>query len=517
MSDRSLIRLTAFAFLLGCAWPAAGTAAQPAREGRWQLVRLTVTDRSQLAVLRDLDRAGDGFEIWSERIGLGPIDLRVSAAHLGKLNESGLRFDVVVDDLEQRHEELFSGAGDGFFDAYRTYEEHLVFMQNLVAAYPELAEMVNLGSSVQGRDLWAMRITGPPGDKPAVFFHGAQHGNEITNPAVIAFAAQYLLSEYGAAQTVTTLVDSVEWFLLPISNPDGYVSNTRYNAHGVDLNRNWGGPGSTADFSEPETAALRDFFTAHPNVLAHIDFHTYGYQILWPWGHTDELCVDHLTFRRLSDELAEKIFDVRGTDYSQRGPTYTTIYPVRGGSVDYVYGELGAWSWVYEVGGAYAVPVSEIVPTAWDLIAAMMHTAAWVHDCDVDGVTNGLEIAQGAADCNDNGAPDTCESDIDADLMIDACDPDIDEDGVPNSTDECLFGPVGSPATWRGAPISDSNGNCMVDLDDYSYYGGFPNCLEASGPGVYCPSHSCRSGMDYDDDNDVDLVDFSAFQNVFGD
>ncbi len=483
---------------------------------RWQLVRVEVTEERQLVILRTLDGMRDGLEIWTDRPGIGPVDVRVSATHKQKLLEHGLDHRVVVADLGRQREDLFSAAADSFFDGYRTYDEHVAFMAGLVAAYPQLAQIVNLGSSVEGRDLLAIRITGGTGQKPAVFFHGAQHGNEITNPAVLAFTAEQLLTQYGTAPVVTSLVDDLEWFLLPITNPDGYVANTRHNANGFDLNRNWGGPGSTADFSQPETAALRDFFALHPNIVAHIDFHTYGYMILWPWGHTDEFCLDHLTFERLGNGMAERILDVRGVDYYKRGPMNTTIYPVRGGSVDYVYGELAIGSWVFEVGGSYAVPTYQIVPTARDLVPAMLYVAAWASDCDDDELTNAEEFAAGAEDCNDNGIPDHCESNIDDDIYIDSCDWDTDDDGVPTESDECPFGPVDSPATSLGAPISDTNGNCKVDLADYGLFGGFPECTMSSGPGVYSSSRTCRALFDYDGDDDIDLVDFSGFQNVFG-
>ena len=59
-------------------------------------------------------------------------------------------------------------------------------------------------------------------------------------------------------------------WLVPVLNPDGLAADTRQNAHGVDLNRNFpslwqpfGHPGSTyysgpRPFSEPETRAARD-------------------------------------------------------------------------------------------------------------------------------------------------------------------------------------------------------------------------------------------------------------------
>lgn len=58
--------------------------------------------------------------------------------------------------------------------------------------------------------------------------------------------------------------------VLPLANPDGGTRGTRYNARGVDLNRNcdchWRAaseePSGAAPWSEPESRALRDFILA---------------------------------------------------------------------------------------------------------------------------------------------------------------------------------------------------------------------------------------------------------------
>ncbi|RLS91562.1 MAG: zinc carboxypeptidase, partial [Planctomycetota bacterium] len=38
----------------------------------------------------------------------------------------------------------------------------------------------------------------------------------------------------------------------------------------------------TAAFSEPETQPWRDFFYAHPNIVGHMDYHSYSQLLLWP-------------------------------------------------------------------------------------------------------------------------------------------------------------------------------------------------------------------------------------------
>src|SRR5690606_30034628 len=69
----------------------------------------------------------------------------------------------------------------------------------------------------------------------------------------------------------------VALYFLPILNPDAAAVEDRFNANNVDLNRNWDTPpwrsdspqpggvaprtGGSEPFSEPETAALRAWFT----------------------------------------------------------------------------------------------------------------------------------------------------------------------------------------------------------------------------------------------------------------
>jgi len=402
----------------------------------YQLVRIEVAGEAQLQTLLALDAAARDLEIWSEVVRVGPVEARVSPAHRRALEAAGLRYEVLIEDLQEHYNTIYGVGGPesrGFFDVYRTYDEHVAFLNNLAATYPNLAQMVNIGTSVQGRTMWAIRITGPGENKPGAMYHGAQHGNEIMGACVVAYAAEYLLTQYGQIPEITELVDEVEWYLLPIMNPDGYVQGNRYNANGYDLNRNWGGPGCYPNpFSQPETAAMRDFFLAHPNVRAYIDFHSAGYMIMWPWGYTSAWCPDHWTFNDIAQELRARILVVRGTDYGHLGPIYSTIYPVQGGSVDYTYGVHGICALTFELGYAHLMPPDEILPTCQEIFPAMIYLAAWlpawVQDCNGNGVHDPFDIAWGSSlDCNENGIPDECD-------LAEGSSPDTDGNGVP---DEC--------------------------------------------------------------------------------
>ena len=81
-----------------------------------------------------------------------------------------------------------------------------------------------LGRSWQGRPIVAVEVGDPSGTRVLVF--GSIHGNE-TGGIEIARALERL-SPHG-----------LDLWIVPDLNPDGVAADTRHNAHGVDLNRNF--------------------------------------------------------------------------------------------------------------------------------------------------------------------------------------------------------------------------------------------------------------------------------------
>jgi hypothetical protein len=121
----------------------------------------------------------------------------------------------------------------------------------------------SIGRSVEGREITA-RANFDFSDSPppnSTLLIGGTHGNE---PATVRVLEDYLQSPaWEALRQFPTMV-------LPLANPDGAERATRYNARGVDLNRNCGfnwrskceEPPGPSPWSEPESVALRDFIMA---------------------------------------------------------------------------------------------------------------------------------------------------------------------------------------------------------------------------------------------------------------
>ena len=91
-------------------------------------------------------------------------------------------------------------------------------------AAPASAHTKLLGRSWQGRPIVAVEVGDPSGTRVLVF--GSIHGNE-TGGIAIARALERL-SPHG-----------LDLWIVPDLNPDGVAADTRHNAHGVDLNRNF--------------------------------------------------------------------------------------------------------------------------------------------------------------------------------------------------------------------------------------------------------------------------------------
>ena len=119
--------------------------------------------------------------------------------------------------------------------------------------FSTLTVAVVIGHSIQHRPITLVHIAGTG---PRILVVGCIHGNEPAGIAIVRALEQ--------------THPKADLWLVPVLNPDGLAADTRQNAHGVDLNRNFpslwqhfGHPGSTyysgtRPFSEPETRAARD-------------------------------------------------------------------------------------------------------------------------------------------------------------------------------------------------------------------------------------------------------------------
>lgn len=311
-----------------------------------------------------------------------------------------------------------------FFTTYRNLTEMSDLVDDLVAMAPAVATRFSVGTSIQSRDIFGIKITGPGGGpKPKVVINGCQHAREWISPMSVCWAAEQLALGYGVDSQITAILDRVEVHIIPVVNPDGFEhtqildrywrKNRRANGNGtwgVDLNRNWayqfGGSGSsgstssetyrgTAPFSEPESAALSSYINSLAgsvtcigdcaagnrcsDVRGHLDIHTAAALVLGPWGYSISVAPPReQILRTVQTEMKDAIVAEEGYPYQAGLGTDNLLYEAAGIAPDWTFAEFGALAWTYELrpntGGlsAFSPPASEIAPAARETFAGIL-------------------------------------------------------------------------------------------------------------------------------------------------
>lgn len=235
----------------------------------------------------------------------------------------------------------------GFRD-FHTYTQLINGMIQCAAAYPSIALLVDLGNSVQGRELYAVKLTDNPSveeDEPEIAFWGNIHGNEYMAGEMPYMYMLYLCQNYGILPEVTEMVNSSEIWCIPMINPDGRVNGQRNNANNVDLNRdfgyNWDGQGSSSSpFSQIESKAVRDLGEMN-NLSISISYHCSGDEFYYPWGYFPANAPDYLVLTRVGERYA----DAANYDMMSSYQSYET----HGEILDWAYGCQGGLSYTAEI------------------------------------------------------------------------------------------------------------------------------------------------------------------------
>ncbi len=353
-------------------------------------------------------------------------DYLLSPSQWAELSGLGIAATVLVEDVqaqidaeaERLARPRLRGVGEDWFADFHDDAEVSARVDQLVADHPTLVSRLVLGSTLEGRALYAVMLTAPPvegegmGGRPIVFITAGQHAREWITVSSAMYIIDTLASTFETDPEVRALLEQFRVVVVPVVNRDGYVytwlstgtSNRLWRKNkrrlpngvlvGVDLNRNWpyawGGPGSTADFfadtyrgasalSEPETAAIAAWVTGQDDIALHIDLHSYGQYVLEPWGWTPDEPADREVFAEGSRVIDGGIFGVDGTPYSV-GATHRLLYPASGTLTDWMYGGRGVLSWTIELRdtSGFIVPPEQIVPTGREALGALMQGAAWL-------------------------------------------------------------------------------------------------------------------------------------------
>uniref|UniRef100_A0A914WJZ6 ShKT domain-containing protein n=1 Tax=Plectus sambesii TaxID=2011161 RepID=A0A914WJZ6_9BILA len=267
------------------------------------------------------------------------------------------------------------------FSDYGSYEQMVQYMDRVAFFNPAIAQMVKLGTTHEGRVIQGVKIGNPASEtnKRVVWIDGGIHSREWASMHTALFFINELVSKYGVDGEITHYVDSLNFYIFPCLNPDGYefsrssaepeIRLWRKNrspekctvnrwqqsscCKGVDLNRNfdfhWSESGSSADpcssifqgteaFSEPESKAVRDLIFSPEldgKTDAFITMHTYAQIWIHPFSHQPSTYPYDLNdLQQVGKKAIANLESLYGTKY-RLGTGADTLSPASGGSDDW--------------------------------------------------------------------------------------------------------------------------------------------------------------------------------------
>lgn len=425
-----------FSASLAAGWLALGSglATPTARYDGQQVLRVEPRDAMERALVLELAE-----EAWSERGGVDFVDVRVIPQQASQLDVTGIPYQVLHENLQTQVEIELDRLGvqpvqpqfGAWFDDFRPLDQVEAYIDELAGVDPELVTVESVGSSIEGRPIRALKIGVPAEGKAAMILTGTMHAREWLSTAVTMCMADQLIRDYGTDDQITELLRTIDVYVVPMQNPDGYAYSwqgerywrkNRRDGVGVDLNRNWGyewggegaspNPGDenyrgTGPFSEPETQAVSQYMEGLPALVSHIDFHAYAEIIIYPWGYGYAPAPDADTLSMIASNMASAISTVHGRNYQPlQGANF---YPAAGAVDDWAYGELGMMSFTIELrGNDFVIAPSQIVPSCEENVAAMLDLGQWsAQFSEVDpapGETTGASETDGD-DAGTSGEP----------------------------------------------------------------------------------------------------------------
>lgn len=307
----------------------------------------------------------------------------------------------------------------GTMGGYFTYNEMLQMLDSMAAEYPTLitsrTPLSNVLTTYEGRTVYIIKVSDnanmSEAAEPKLLYTALHHAREPLSLSQMIMYLYYILENYNTDPRIKNIVDNSEMYFVPCLNPDGYLynestspsgggmwrKNRRLNSDGtfgVDLNRNYGylwaydnvgsSPTRSSDtyrgtsaFSEPETRMIRDFVASVPCQIV-LNYHTYGNDVVYPWGFINQSTPDSAIFKRFASYITKENNYKTGTGFETVG------YNTNGDSDDFGYGDSVTknqyFSMTPECGDAFWMPSTQITSTCQNLLLQNIKTAELVID-----------------------------------------------------------------------------------------------------------------------------------------
>jgi hypothetical protein len=331
-----------------------------------------------------------GHDLSDQRVVDGgvEVDLVLTKGQRDELEKLGIDAKLTRVKGGKTVKEYAAEQAAGGYTVWRSYDEDGGIEDQMRAAAannPRIAKLVKIGTTGQGRDILAVKLTDnakgvKDGSRPAVLYSATQHAREWIATEVDRRLMNSYISKWKSGDAaVTSLLKTTElWFVL-VANPDGYQytfdherlwrKNLRDNngdgqttvGDGVDPNRNypnhWGydNEGSSpiqssdtyrgpAPVSEPETKALKGLLDKI-GFAFQVNYHSNGQWLLYAEGwQIGTPTADDPIYYAMSGNL-----DNPAIEDFHPGLSSDVLYVTNGETTDYAHATTGTLAWTPEL------------------------------------------------------------------------------------------------------------------------------------------------------------------------
>ncbi len=266
---------------------------------------------------------------------------------------------------------------------YPTYQQYVDFMTGFAATYPNICKLDTVGYTGENRLILALKISKNVNleeAEPQFLYTSSIHGDETTGYILMLHLIDYLLSNYGSDPEVTELVNTTEICINPLANPDGTYHGgnnsvygaTRYNANGVDLNRNYPDPraGQHPDGYPWQVETIAWMAYADDNHFSmSANFHGGAEVFNYPWDTWSKLNADDQWWQFVGREWADTVHShsIAGyfTDLQNGITNGYAWYEITGGRQDYMNYFHNCREVTLEISNIKTLPTSQLL-TFWN-------------------------------------------------------------------------------------------------------------------------------------------------------
>lgn len=108
--------------------------------------------------------------------------------------------------------------------SYKSLDEIYMWLDNLIASYPNIVASVTMGQTIEGREIRGVIINykgSTNNDTVIGMIEGTLHAREWISAAVSTWIINEFLTS--TDPEIRRLAENVEWHIFPVTNPDGYV------------------------------------------------------------------------------------------------------------------------------------------------------------------------------------------------------------------------------------------------------------------------------------------------------